>query len=100
MENDRGGRLFREQLIGAGELHPELGFNSREQGENFGMVCELRDRRVAPRITLALIFADAQLAPYMLVNIVGRRFGGLNGEAMREIGLGIIPRLLQGGDLV
>ena len=63
--------------------------------EDLCVVGQFRDGRVTPGIALALFLGQAQLAADVAVQVFGSGFGSLDGQAVGEIGLGVIAGGLQ-----
>ena len=59
------------------------------------MIFQIGTGRVAPAITFALPFGDAQLPLHQFGQVIGGGFGGLNRQTMKEIGLAVFAGGLQ-----
>ena len=96
MVYDQGHRRgLGHELEGRGEREPDA--IERQEARHEGMIVELGNCRVAPRIALALIASEPELAPDPPVYPRGRGLGGLDRVTVHEVGLRVLGALLQLG---
>jgi len=94
VEDDCRSGLFRDQLEGGGEGHAQL-FFGWQKIKDLAMVRQIRDRRIPPGIALALAGGNSQFAADVPMQVFGGGLGGLHGQPVEKVCLGIIVRGLK-----
>src|SRR6476660_6591782 len=94
VDDDRGRRLLRDELVRRGELDAELG-RRREQPQHQLVLLEVGAGGVAPRVAAAAARFEPELGQDAAVDVLGEALGGLDREAVREVGLAVLARRLE-----
>src|SRR5256885_681007 len=80
VDDDRRRALLRHQLERLGQYDVDL--LGRQDGEQLGVLIEIRAGRVAPRIALALLAAQPQSLPDHAVGVFRQSLGQRDAQAM------------------
>src|SRR4029078_12346683 len=71
VDDDGGGGLLWDELIGRAEGHAQVGFG-RQKVEHLAVLGELGDGGITPGVALAAAGRQVQLAANVAVNVLGR----------------------------
>src|SRR3954468_13822530 len=86
--------LFGNQLKRLTQGHPELLLRG-QQTEHDLVIVEIRARGIPPRVALAAARRNSQLGLLVAMHPLRHRFGRLDGEAVREVRLGVFVGALK-----